>query len=125
MLRFVTLGLALLVLVGACALGEPPGPAGTRPIAARIRNGASQPAEISVTVPTGVLPDAVRPSVVAPGTTADVTIHVPTSGEWEIAFNTHATFASTRPGIARLISEGCPLFEFEIIRDSISLGCVR
>lgn len=113
------------LLAAACALVEEPVPAGTRPIAARVRNGASQPAQISVTVPTGVLPDAVRPAVVAPGTTVDVTIHLPTSGEWAIVFNNDGDFDSTRPGIASLIREGCPLFEFEIVPDSISLDCVR
>ena len=125
MLRSVTLSVVFSVLAAACALVEQPVPAGTRPIAARVHNGGSLPAEITVTVPAGVLTDAVQPSVVERGTTRDVTIYVPTSGEWSIAFNTDATFDSTRPGVARLIREGCPMFEFEIVRDSIGLDCVQ
>ena len=56
MLRSVTLSVVFSVLSAACALIEQPVPAGTRPIAARVHNGGSLPAEITVTVPTGVLP---------------------------------------------------------------------
>ena len=101
-LRSVTFSVAISVLAAACALVEQPPPPGTRPIDARVHNGASQPAEITLTLPTGVLPDAVRPSVVEPGTTADVTIHLPASGAWTIVINEYSEFDGTR--IADLIS---------------------
>ena len=72
-------------------------------------------------MPAGELPDAVQPSVVEPNSTTDVTIHLPTSGEWTIVINGDDGWDSAR--LADLISEGCPL-GFEIAPVSISLDCV-
>ena len=88
MLRSVTLGLALSVLVMACALVEPPVPFGTRPFQAHVRNPRPVPAELSITTADGVLEGAVQwPASVAAFSEANLTFHVPTQGAWEFAVN--------------------------------------
>ena len=51
-LRSVTLGVALSVLAAACALVEPPIPAGTTLLRAIVRNERG-PVELTVTTPAG------------------------------------------------------------------------
>ena len=88
MLRSVTLGVALSILAAACALVEPPVPAGTRPFQAQVRNPRPVPAELTITTPAGVLPGAVQwPASVPAFSEAIVTFHVPIRGEWAFAVN--------------------------------------
>ena len=86
MLRAVTLGVALSVLVAACALVEPPvPPPGTRNVEARVRNASAVPVELKVVTATGrVLADAVWPPSLPAGSETDVTFYVPDAGQWWI-----------------------------------------
>ena len=85
-LRSVTLGVALSVLAAACALVEPPSPAGTTLLRTRVRNERG-PVELTVTTPAGVLPGAVQPTSLPAHSTTDVTFYVPITGQWSIAIN--------------------------------------
>ncbi len=92
MLRSVTLGFALSILAAACALVEPPVPAGTYPMPAEVRNSSAHPVEfIVVRAVGGALPGgnkiagAVQPASVPAGpSTTRVTFHLPTDGQWVI-----------------------------------------
>ncbi len=83
MLRSVTLGVVLSVLAAACALVEPPVPAGTVTVQGEVRNERG-PVELGVTTPTGVVPDAVKPASLPADSTTQVTFFVPATGEWSI-----------------------------------------
>ena len=88
MLRSITLSVALSVLPAACALVEPPAPAGTRPFQAHVRNPRPVPAELTITTPDGMLPGAVQPPASVPAfSEALVTFHVPIRGDWAFAVN--------------------------------------
>ena len=92
MLRSVTLSVALSGLAAACALVEPPLPAGTYPMEAEVRNSSALPVEFSVVRAVGgALPGgneiagAVQPASVPAGAlSAKVIFYLPTGGEWLI-----------------------------------------
>ena len=91
MLRSVTLGLVLSLLVEACALVDEPVPPGTTALQVQVRNERAGPVKLTVMTPNGdlpgaVLPGAVRPASVPAHSTTNVTFYVP-SGEWWIASN--------------------------------------
>jgi hypothetical protein len=85
--QLASMGLALSVLVAACALTTQPPPAGTRPFQAQVANMRPDPVVLTITTTAGVLPGAVQPSSLSAGSTTNVTFHVPLGGEWAIAIN--------------------------------------
>ena len=121
-LRSVTLSVALSVLAAACALVEPPVPAGTFMVPGEVRNLRAAPVTLEVRTPAGVLPGAVQPASVPPGpSTAHVTYHLPIAGGWSIAVNGDAFISSTDFGPD--IREGCTL-GIELSADGSSAhGC--
>jgi hypothetical protein len=108
MLRSVTLGLALSVLVAACALVEqppPPVPAGTIPLQVQVLNMRREPAELTVRTPDGDLAGAVQPATLPGDSTTDVTIYAP-PGKWSFRINGSSfdIIGNDLPGVIR---DGC------------------
>ena len=122
MLRSVTLGLALSVLAAACALVEPPVPAGTFALPGEVRNMRAVPVELEVRTPTGTLPGAVQPASLPAGpSTTKVTYHVPITGQWSIAVDGDPYIVSGDFGAE--IRQGCTL-GLELSADGSSgYGC--
>ena len=122
MLRSVTLGLALSVLAAACALVEPPVPAGTFMLQGEVRNLRPGPVQLEVRTPAGVLPGAVQPASLPAGPTpANVMYHLPITGDWWIAVNGDPFISSRDFGSE--IRQGCTL-GIELSADgSSSHGC--
>ena len=87
MLRAGALGVALAVLVAACALVEPPPPNGTRLVQAEVKSEWPQPITPVVKTPAGVMSGAVQPATLLPRSTTMVSFYVPITGEWSVAFN--------------------------------------
>jgi hypothetical protein len=88
MLRRLALSIAMSVLAAACALVDPLPPAGTILVQLEVHNGAARPAELAVTSdPNRPVPDAVQPSSIPPGATADVRFYVPMTSGWTITVN--------------------------------------
>ena len=119
-LRSVTLGVALSVLVAACELAEPPVPAGTTTVQGQVRNRTGHPVDINVKTPTGPLLGAVQPGSVSVGLTTDVTLHLPLGQEYALSAG-----GFDMPGISvddygRL---GCR-FDIEISSDGLGLSCL-
>ena len=123
MLRTVAPSLALSVLAAACALVEQPPPPGTRVIEAEVRNLSSRPLELMVQTSQteGALPGAVRPSSVPPGSTAIVTIYVPTAGEWSVLID--PTTSMSKEAVDRFMAEGCTMIQIETDGAYGSAGC--
>ncbi len=122
MLRSVTFVLALSVLAAACALVEPPVPAGTFAVQGEVRNMRPGPVELEVRTPAGVLPGAVQPASLPPGpSTAKLMYHLPITGEWWIAVNGDPYIASGDFGAE--IRQGCTI-GIELSADGSSMhGC--
>ena len=123
MLRSVAL--AMSILSASCALTTEQPPAGTTMVQSQVRNRMPEPAELTVTTPAGVLAGAVQPVSVPPGSTANVTLYVPTSGEWAIAVNGRETLGSTQ--LAPEISSGCTLgidLQGRLGTTAIAVGCL-
>ena len=124
MLRSVTLGIALSVLVAACALIEqppPPVPAGTIPLQVQVQNMRREPAELTVKTPDGVLAGAVQPATLPGDSTTDVTIYAP-PGKWSFRINGSSfdILGNDLPGVIR---GGCsPLIVLEADGE-YSVGC--
>ena len=112
MLRAVTM-LAVSIVAAACALVEQPPPPGTRVINAEVRNLSSRPLELLVQTSEtgGALPGAVRPSSVPPGASANVTIYVPTAGEWSVLID--PTSRMTNLDLDRFMAQGCTMILIE------------
>ena len=114
MLRSVTLGVVLSVLAAACALVEPPVPAGTVTVQGEVRNERG-PVELGVTTPTGVVPDAVKPASLPADSTTQVTFFVPATGEWSITVDGSPDVTVGDPGVPERwdisadIRDGCKL----------------
>lgn len=85
-LRSVSLGVALSLLTGACALVESPPPPGTYLVQAVVRNNSQLATEFTVSLPGGrVLQGAVQPSSVPAGPSmTNMTIRLPLDGRWQI-----------------------------------------
>src|SRR5262245_50014915 len=80
MLRPVTLAVAI-ALAEACALDQQPVPPGMELIQVQVRN--ASPDEVSLTVQTDTgETGGVQPSVLAPGSVAEVTLTVPIEETW-------------------------------------------
>jgi hypothetical protein len=86
-LRAGALGVALAVIAAACALAEPPPPAGTRVVQAQVESEWPQPITPVVRTPAGVMQGAVHPATLQPRSTTMVSMYVPIAGEWSISFN--------------------------------------
>jgi len=87
MLR-LALSIAMSVLAAACALVDPLPPVGTILVRLEVHNGAARPAELAVTSAANrPVPDAVQPSSIPPGATADVRFYVPMTSGWTITVN--------------------------------------
>lgn len=92
MLRSVTLGVALSILTAACALIEPPVPAGTYPMEAEVRNNSPRPVEFTVVRAVGgalpganAIAGAVQPASVPAGpSSSKVIFYLPIDGQWLI-----------------------------------------
>ena len=89
MLRSVTLGVVLSVLAAACALVEPPVPAGTYAMEAEVRNDTARPVDFSVVRTVGgvfkEIKGAVQPASIPAGpSTTNVTFFLPTDRQWVI-----------------------------------------
>jgi hypothetical protein len=88
MLRAAVTGLAMTVLVSACALVEPPPPPGTTRLVAEVTNTEPFEVELAVTTPSGILAGVVQPSRLPPRGTGTVTFYVPSSSrDWTITVN--------------------------------------
>jgi hypothetical protein len=87
MLRAGALGVALGVLAAACALVEPPPPAGTRVVQAQVESEWPQPITPVVRTPAGVMQGAAQPATLPPRSTTLVSFYVPITGEWSIGLN--------------------------------------
>jgi hypothetical protein len=124
MLRSLTLGVALAVLVAACALFEPPvppPPVGTIPLQVQVQNMRQEPAELSVRTPDGVLAGAVRPATVPGNSTTEVTFYAP-PGEWSIGVK-GSSLAPRGNDLIGVIRSGCtPLIGLEA-DGGFSFGC--
>jgi hypothetical protein len=108
MLRSVTVSVAMSVMATACALVERPVPAGTFVVQGEVRNMRPGTVELEVRTPAGVLPGAVQPASLPAGpSTANVTYHLPITGEWWIAVNGDPFVASGDFGAE--IRQGCTL----------------
>ena len=126
MLRSVTLGLVLSVLVAACALFSEPIPAGTVAVQVVVANNSGQERVVSVvsgTDPTGdAIPGAVQPSDAFPANSeANVTLYVPVSGAWAILIPGWGTI----PSIELTSIRACRMLVIDIEADAGSggLGC--
>ena len=85
MLRSVTLGVALPVIVAACALVEPPAPPGTYAVQMEVRNEWPKPVPFTVSFDDQPRADAVRPPSVPGGPSSTiVTFYLPVAGNWGI-----------------------------------------
>jgi hypothetical protein len=121
-LRSLTFCLAISVVAAACALVEPPIPAGTFMVQGEVRNMRAGPVQLEVRTPAGVLPGAVQPATLPAGpSTAHLTYYLPITGEWSIAVNGDAFIASGDFGPD--IRQGCTL-GIELSADGSSThGC--
>ena len=90
-------------------------------VQSQVRNRTLESVELSVTTPTGVLPGAVQPVSVPAGSTANVTLYVPISGEWALAVNGHETLGSAQ--LVPDISSGCTL-EIDLMAAQNTTGLV-
>jgi hypothetical protein len=96
MLRAAVVGLAMSVLVSACALIEPPPPPGTTPFPAQVTNLDPFGVELAVTTPNGNLAGAVAPRLLPAHGIGDVTFYVPiTDSAWTITVNGTPMFIAT------------------------------
>jgi hypothetical protein len=87
MLRLVGFGLAAGVLIAACALAEPPPPAGTVTVQIEVANKSLRDVPLAVSIEGRPLPGSARPPVLAAGTTADVVFYVPIATGWNLSVN--------------------------------------
>jgi len=87
MLRAGALGVALAVLAAACALVEPPPPAGTRVVEAQVESEWPEPITPVVRTPAGVIQGAAQPASLQPMSTTMVRFYAPITGEWSVGFN--------------------------------------
>ena len=129
-LRSVTLGFVLSVLAAACALieppplferFEPPPPLGTVPMQVQVLNRLSEPQNLTISTPDGVLLGAVRPPSLPPGdTTTMVTLHVPSDGDWELNVDGERLFGSVE---FETLEEGCRL-SIDFFPEGTGVGCI-
>jgi len=92
MLRAGALGVALAFLTAACALAEPPPPAGTRVVQAQVESEWPQPITPVVKTPAGAMQGAVQPATLQPRSTTMMSFYVPITGEWSVTFNPGVEF---------------------------------
>ena len=84
----VLLGIAPLLLIGACTSTDAFPPAGTAVLQIRVNNASAEPAQLAVVPGRGApVPGSVNPPSLAPKTAADVTFYVPIASRWTIRVN--------------------------------------
>jgi hypothetical protein len=120
-LRSITLGVALCVLAAACALFEPPIPAGTRGIEVEVRNQTQQPLALGVTTKNGVAPGGAQPTLMGPGT-AVVTFYVPTEGFYRIVADRDRQYSVGKGDVWRFFEPGCKAYIL-VTFEGFSHGC--
>lgn len=121
MRRAVT-GIAICVLIGACALMDPV-PPGTRPVQISVRNNAGRPVSVRVTTPAGVIPGSAVPSVVPSGPGTLVTINVPVDREWTLELEPGGPIGGNE--FDDYTANGC-MFGVELLADGgYSYGCAN
>ena len=110
MLRSVTLGLALSVVVTACALVEPPIPAGTFALQGEVRNAKAEPVQVEVRTSAGAVPGAVQPGFAPAHATTKVTFYIPLAGHWSIWADDEHLIDSTEPDlVSQMFGGECTL----------------
>jgi hypothetical protein len=87
MLRPLVLALASGLLVAACALVDPPAPAGTVMLQLKVNNQFGLPVDVAVTTATGAYAGEARPPTVPAMTASDVQFFVPIGRPWTITVN--------------------------------------
>jgi hypothetical protein len=100
------LAMLVAVLLGACALVQPPPPPGTQAIPVPVLIRSSRPVDIAVTSAPSreALPGAVAPASLPGKSITQVTFYVPAQGTWLIVVNgkhyiePQSFFEATRPG---------------------------
>jgi len=84
----VLLGIAPLLLIGACTSIDALPPTGTAVLQIRVNNTSAEPALLAVVPGRGALVSgSVDPPLLAPKTAADVTFYVPIASSWTIRVN--------------------------------------
>ena len=122
MLRAVAMSVALSILATACALAEPPPPAGTRGVEVQVRNERWQGVEFSIRkgLSRRTIPGAVQPPWVPARSTGNVTFYIPT-GQWWLAIDGDSTL--DRSDFEELFRPGC-MFTLKLWADgSLMTGC--
>ena len=85
---WVLLGIAPLLLTGACTSTDAFPQSGTAVLQIRVSNASSEPAQLAVVPGRGAaVPGNVDPPSLAPKTAADVTFYVPIASSWTIRVN--------------------------------------
>ena len=85
---WVLLGIAPLLLIGACTSTDAFPPAGKAVLQIRVDNASAAPAQLAVVPGRGApVPGSVDPPSLAPKTAADVTFYVPIASSWTIRVN--------------------------------------
>ena len=120
MLRSVTLSVAVSVLAAACGLVQPPPPPDTRMVQIEIRNMREHPTALAVATLTGPLPGAAQPALVQAQSTANVTFHIPSGGDWWIKVN--EAYEIQRADLGPLIEQGCSI-SIELQFDGLTYAC--
>ena len=125
MLRSVTLGLAMSVLLAACALVEPPLPPvapGTFTVQGEVRNMSAKPVPLAVFRGAAVLPGAVEPVSAPAHTATNVTFYVPLTEDASILVDSRLTITSSevRPNN---LGQGCTFLIDVAADEGITYGC--
>jgi len=121
-LRSVTLAMTLSVLAEACALVEPPPPAGTLMLNSEVRNMRAEPVQLEVGTPAGPLPSAVQPASLPAHTTTNVTLYIPLTDDWSIFADDVPVIVNTEVS-SEILRRGCR-FGIELAADgAFSYGC--
>jgi hypothetical protein len=87
MVRPFVLALASALLLAACALVDPPVPAGTVMIQINVTNQFHQPVELGVINGSNSYAGEARPPTIPAKTRGDVQFFVPVGGPWTITVN--------------------------------------
>ena len=102
MLRPIVLGLVMSGVVAAVvvtvALAEPPAPTGPREVHVVVRNETPRQVEVDGKTRTGRPSGAVLPMSVEAGSTADLTLYVPTSYLWILVNGSSVPLGSSLTG---------------------------
>jgi hypothetical protein len=123
-LRSVTLGIAMCLLVPACALIEPPPPPpGTTPVLVNVKNETGVAVEFGVRSGPVELPNGAQPAFLADGATADVTFYLPLGNDWSITVNGNSTVGA-QGGMGQMLRQGGCHLDMRLDPDGgVGMGC--